>query len=98
MFQPVQDLWVDEMEEEAKALGRSEGIGRSLLDVCRARFGRLPNGIAAAAAATHDTEVLSAWLQLAATGTAAEVAAAVRAPAPTRRSRRAKAPARTLRG
>jgi hypothetical protein len=102
MFKSVQDLWPDELEEEAKERGRSagmaEGIERSILDAYEARFGPVPKDIAARVAAARDAEVLRAWHRVAVTGSAADVAAAVRLRAPARRARRAKAPARALRG
>jgi hypothetical protein len=82
-------------DRASRGAGARAGARAGLLDVYEARFGPVPKGVAAAVSATHDPDVLRGWLRLVATGSAAEVAAALRPPAPRRR---AKAPARALRG
>jgi len=67
------------------------------------RFGPAPETIAAAAPTAHDPDLLRGWLRLVATGTAAEVAAALRPPVSARKrapapARRAKAQASAHRG
>jgi hypothetical protein len=103
MMQPMlytYDRMIAEHEEKARAEaraealveGRAEEFVRSFLAVYEARFGAVPRGIAAAATAADDPAVRREWLRLAATGSAEDVAAALRgARAPAKK--RAPAPA-----
>jgi predicted transposase/invertase (TIGR01784 family) len=59
--------------------GRKQGIERSLVDVYEARFGAMPEAIRAVIEATHDEPTLRAWLKLAGTRGADEIAAAIHA-------------------
>jgi hypothetical protein len=92
---------IDELEKmltverrDALRYGVELTLATVLGDVYEARFGRVPKPVAAAVSATRDLGVLRSLLRLAAVGSSAEVAAAIRASAPRRR---ASAPARTLR-
>ena len=57
--------------------GRQQGIARSLVDVYEARFGAMSEAIRAVIEATHDEPTLRAWLKLAGTRGADEIAAAI---------------------
>jgi predicted transposase/invertase (TIGR01784 family) len=59
--------------------GIERGIARSLIDVYEARFGTMPEEIRAMIEATHDEPTLRAWLRLAGTRGADEIAAAIHA-------------------
>jgi hypothetical protein len=59
--------------------GRKQGIERSLVDFYEARFGAMPEEIRAVIEATHDEATLRAWVKLAGTCGADEIAAAIRA-------------------
>ena len=59
--------------------GIEQGIARSLVDVYEARFGAMPEAIRAVIEATHDEPTLRAWLKLAGTRGADEIAAAIHA-------------------
>jgi hypothetical protein len=56
-----------------------QGRQRSLVDVYEARFGAIPEAIRAVIEATHDEPTLRAWLKLAGTRGADEIAAAIHA-------------------
>jgi len=59
--------------------GIERGIARSLVDVYEARLGAMPEAIRAVIEATHDEPTLRAWLKLAGTRGADEIAAAIHA-------------------
>lgn len=56
-----------------------EGFQQSLIDIYEARFGAVPEELRAVIEATHDEPTLRAWLKLAGTRSADELAAAIRA-------------------
>ena len=59
--------------------GIERGIARSLVDVYEARFGVMPEDLRTLIEDTHDEPTLRAWLKLAGTRGADEIAAAVHA-------------------
>jgi hypothetical protein len=56
-----------------------EGFQQSLIDIYEARFGAVPEVIRTAIEDTHHEPTLRAWLKLAGTRSADEIAAAIRA-------------------
>jgi len=56
-----------------------EGITRSLIDIYEVRFGAMPEGLRAVIEDTHDEPTLRAWLKLAGTRSADELAAVIHA-------------------
>lgn len=79
---------------KGKTEGLAEGLSGSLLDVYEARFGAVPEPIAAAVAKTKAPTTLRQWLRVFATASVEEIAAAV-VPAKARAKRAAaKAPAK----
>jgi hypothetical protein len=58
--------------------GQEQGVQSALRTVYTARFGPMPEDVAAIVATTHDGATLSRWLQLIVTSTPEEVARAVR--------------------
>jgi hypothetical protein len=89
--QSLYEQWYQQVTEQALEKGREQGIkkgikkGReqglrqALLTVHRARFGAVPAEIAATVEATQDAARLERWLELAASCTPADFAAALRA-------------------
>jgi hypothetical protein len=65
--------------EQGRKQGIEQGIARSLVDVYEARFGAMPEAIRVVIEATHDEPTLRAWLKLAGTRGADEIAAAIHA-------------------
>src|SRR5262249_20673809 len=63
--------------EQGRKQGMEQGIARWWVDVYEARFGAIPEAIRAVIAATHDDPTLRAWLKLAGTRGADEIAAAI---------------------
>ncbi len=74
----TQDI-VETWRQEAVRKGIEQGIARSLIDVYEARFGAMPEELRVVIEATHDESTLRAWLKLAGTRGADEIAAAIRA-------------------
>lgn len=74
----TQDI-VETWRQEAVREGVEQGIARSLIDVYEARFGAMPEELRAVIEDTHDEPTLRAWLKLAGTRGADEIAAAIRA-------------------
>ena len=68
-----------ELIEQGRKQGIEQGIARSFVDVYEARFGAMPEAIRAVIEATHDEPTLRAWLKLACTRGADEIAAAIHA-------------------
>jgi len=68
-----------ELIEQGRKQGIEQGIARSFVDVYEARFGAMPEAIRAVIEATHDEPTLRAWLKLAGTRGADEIAAAIHA-------------------
>ena len=56
-----------------------EGFQQSLIEIYEARFGTMPEEIRAVIDDTHDEPTLRAWLKLAGTRSADEIAAAIHA-------------------
>jgi len=73
----TQDI-VDTWRQEAVQEGVERGTARSLVDIYEARFGSMPEEIRAVIEDTHDEIILRAWLKLAGTRGADEIAAAIR--------------------
>ena len=59
--------------------GIKQGIVGSLVDIYEARFGAMPDELRAVIEAIHDEPTLRAWLKLAGTRGADEIAAAIHA-------------------
>lgn len=59
--------------------GSERATARSLVDVYEARFGAMPEDLRAVIDETHDEPTLRAWIKLAGTREAHEIAAAIRA-------------------
>jgi hypothetical protein len=74
----TQDI-VETWRREAVREGIERGLARSLIDVYEARFGAMPEEIRAVIEDTHDEPTLRAWLKLAGTRGADELAAAIHA-------------------
>ena len=73
----TQDI-VETWRKEAIQEGVQEGVQQSLIDIYEARFGAVPEEIRAVIEDTHDEPTLRAWLKLAGTRGADEIAAAIR--------------------
>ena len=58
--------------------GIKQGVAHSLVEVYEARFGAMPGDLRAAVEDTDDEPTLVAWLRLAGTRSADEIAAAIR--------------------
>jgi hypothetical protein len=78
----TQDLY-EEWRQKTEQAGVERGIERTrkqdLLETYETRFGAIPAELRAAIEATHDGPTLHAWLKLALTRSAEEIAAAIRA-------------------
>jgi hypothetical protein len=79
--QDIVETWrreaIQEGVEQGVKQGIERGIARSLIDIYEARFGAMPGVIRAVIEDTHDEPTLRAWLKLAGTRTADEIAAAI---------------------
>lgn len=64
--------------QEGRQEGRHEGLQQAMLDLYEARFGVVLDDLVAIIRATDDDATLRAWLKLAGTGTAEDVAAHLR--------------------
>lgn len=56
-----------------------EGRACALIELYQARFGAMPDDVRAVVEDTHDEPTLRAWVRLASTSDANEIAAAIRA-------------------
>jgi flagellar biosynthesis/type III secretory pathway protein FliH len=65
--------------EEGVKQGIERGVACSLIDIYEARFGAMPGDLRALVEASHDEATLRAWVKLASTSGANEIAAAIRA-------------------
>jgi hypothetical protein len=74
----TQDI-VETWRREAVQEGVERGIAHSLIDIYEARFGSMPGEIRAVIEDTHDELTLRAWLKLAGTRGADEIASAIQA-------------------
>jgi hypothetical protein len=72
----TQDI-VETWRQEAIQQGIEQGIVRSLVHIYQSRFGTMPHELRAVIEDTHDEATLYAWLKLAGTHGADEVAAAI---------------------
>jgi hypothetical protein len=73
----TQDI-VETWRREAIQEGIKEGEAHSLVEVYEARFGAIPEGLRAVVEDTEDEPTLLAWLRIAGSRSADEVAAAIR--------------------
>ena len=64
--------------KQGVAQGLKQGVAHALVEVYEARFGAMPEDLRAVAEHTADEPTLVAWLRLAGTRSADEVAAAIR--------------------
>ena len=78
-YQQVTEQALEKGIEKGIKKGREQGLRQALLTVHRARFGAVPAEIAATVEATQDAARLERWLELAASCTPADFAAALRA-------------------
>ena len=77
------DEIVEAWRREAVNEGIVLGMARSLIDVYEVRFGVIPHDLRAHIETTHDSATLRDWHRLAATRSADEIAAAIRASRPS---------------
>jgi hypothetical protein len=81
--QDIVEKWRNEAIEEGVRQGVRQGVeqglGRAVVRVYEARFGVLPADVRKVVDETHDERTLDGWVMLAATGTADDLVAAVRA-------------------
>lgn len=77
--QDIVEIWRREAIQEGREEGREEGVKQTLVDVCEARFGAMPDDVRAVIEDTHDDATLRVWIKLAATRSADEIIAAIRA-------------------
>jgi hypothetical protein len=59
------------------------GVAHSLVDICEARFGAMPQELCTVIDATHDESTLRTWVRLASTREPGEIAAAICAAHPS---------------
>ena len=80
--QDIVETWRREAVQEGvqKGLeqGVKQGVAHSLLEVYEARFGVMPEDLRAVVEGTDDEPTLVAWLRLAITRSADEIATAIR--------------------
>jgi len=81
--QDIVETWRQEAIQEGVKQGIEQGIERgitrSLIDIYEVRFGPMPEGLRAVIEDTHDEPTLRAWLKLAGTRSADEIAVAIHA-------------------
>jgi hypothetical protein len=77
--QDIVETWRREAIQEGVQQGVKRGVAHSLIEVYEARFGAMPEDLRAVVEETDDEHTLVAWLRLAGTRGANEVAAAIRA-------------------
>jgi len=77
--QDIVETWRREAIQEGVKQGIERGIARSLVDIYEVRFGAMPEELRVVIEDTHDEPTLRAWLKLAGTRGADEIAAAIRA-------------------
>jgi len=70
---------VETWRQEGIQEGFRQGLARSLVHIYAVRFGAMPEELRAVIEDVHDESVLYAWLDLAGTRDADEIAAAIRA-------------------
>jgi hypothetical protein len=80
--QDIVETWrreaIEEGIKQGVVQGREEGFAHSLVEVYQARFGAMPEDLRAVVEDTDDEPTLIAWLRLASTRSADEIAAAIR--------------------
>jgi len=81
--QDIVDTWrreaIQEGIEQGIERGIERGIARSLVDIYEVRFGAMPEDLRVVIEDTHDEPTLRAWLKLAGTRGADEIAAVIHA-------------------
>jgi flagellar biosynthesis/type III secretory pathway protein FliH len=75
--QDIVETWRREAVEEGVQQGVKQGVAHSLIEVYEARFGAMPEDLRAVVEDTEDEPTLLAWLRLAGTRSADEIAAAI---------------------
>jgi hypothetical protein len=78
VLRDTQDI-VENWRREAIQQGVERGRASSLIDIYEARFGAMPDDVRAVVEDTHDEPTLRAWVRLASTRGANEIAATIRA-------------------
>jgi hypothetical protein len=81
--QDIVEAWRQEARQQGRQEGVQQGVASSLIDIYEARFGAIPHDLRAVIEDTHDEAVLRAWLKLAGTRSANELAEAIRAARPS---------------
>ena len=76
--QDIVETWRREAVQEGVKQGLKQGVAHSLIEVYEARFGAMPEDLRAVVEDTADEPTLVAWLRLAGTRSADEIAAAIR--------------------
>jgi hypothetical protein len=76
--QDIVETWRREAVQEGITQGVKQGVAHSLVEVYEARFGAMPEDLRAVVEDTDDEPTLVAWLRLAGTRSADEIAAAIR--------------------
>ena len=71
--------WTQDIVDNWRREAIQEGVKQGPIDVYEARFGAIPEDSRTVIDGTHDERALRAWVRLASTRDAAEVAAAIRA-------------------
>jgi len=77
--QDIVDTWRREAIQEGIEQGIERGIARSLVDIYEVRFGAMPEDLRVVIEDTHEEPTLRAWLKLAGTRGADEIAAVIHA-------------------
>ncbi len=75
----IVEKWRREAIQEGVKQGLERGVACSLIDFYEARFGTMPDELRAVIEDTHDESALRAWVKLASTRSADEIAAVIRA-------------------
>jgi hypothetical protein len=76
--QDIVETWRREAIQEGVKEGVKQGVANSLVEVYEARFGTMPEDLHTVVEDTDDEPTLVAWLRLAGTRSADEIAAAIR--------------------
>jgi hypothetical protein len=76
--QDIVETWRREAIQEGVKQGVKQGVAHSLIEVYEARFGAMPEDLRAVMEDVDDEPTLVGWLRLVGTGSADEIAAAIR--------------------
>ena len=76
--QDIVETWRREAIQEGVKQGVMQGVAHSLIEVYEARFGAMPADLRAVVEDVDDEPMLVGWLRLIGTGSADEIAAAIR--------------------